>query len=60
MYAPFTTAQMHLSALDVLHTVGPRGEMEDILESAYKTVLEYAGKHGIRTIVRPLPYLVRF
>lgn len=33
--------------------------MEDILESAYKRVLEYAGKHGIRTIVRPRSLLNR-
>lgn len=39
-----------LNILDVLHTVGPRGEYEEHLENCYKSVLALCLKHQIRSV----------
>eukprot|EP01127_Copromyxa_protea_P022911 TRINITY_DN844_c0_g1_i1.p1 TRINITY_DN844_c0_g1~~TRINITY_DN844_c0_g1_i1.p1 ORF type:complete len:497 (+),score=162.20 TRINITY_DN844_c0_g1_i1:1566-3056(+) len=39
-----------LPAKYVLHTVGPRGEYEEYLESCYKSVLALCLKHNIRSV----------
>ena len=38
---------------DIIHTVGPRGVKQDLLESCYKTCLNLMVSHGLRTIAFP-------
>jgi O-acetyl-ADP-ribose deacetylase (regulator of RNase III) len=40
------------SFADVIHTVGPRGEKPEKLESCYRTCLELLIKDKLRTVVR--------
>ena len=37
---------------DVIHTVGPRGEKPEKLESCYRTSLDLLTKDKLRTVVR--------
>jgi|TARA_B110000091_G_C13680578_1_gene417678 O-acetyl-ADP-ribose deacetylase (regulator of RNase III) len=40
----------HLHAKHVLHTVGPRGEQPELLESAYRSTLDMAKAHGCKSV----------
>eukprot|EP01128_Nolandella_sp_AFSM9_P007350 TRINITY_DN39_c0_g1_i2.p1 TRINITY_DN39_c0_g1~~TRINITY_DN39_c0_g1_i2.p1 ORF type:complete len:334 (-),score=92.57 TRINITY_DN39_c0_g1_i2:58-1059(-) len=40
----------NLPAKYILHTVGPRGERPEALRSCYRSILELAVKHGLRTV----------
>jgi len=47
------TGGYHLPAKYVIHTVGPRGEKPEKLESCYRTCLELLIKDKLRTVAFP-------
>lgn len=42
---------IQIKIVDVIHTVGPKGEYPDILQTAYESCLDLAVEKKLRTIV---------
>lgn len=48
---PKFNTEFVFTILDVIHTVGPKGEKPDLLQKAYESCLDLAVEKKLRTIV---------